>query len=129
MRFFLGLAAALGVVVAFSLTAAAQEVSGADLARRLGCWACHSLSGRGGSRALSLDTIGSRLSAPQFQQMLTHPRRLHPGAKMPSYAYLRPGEMEALVNFLGGLQGKPGEGISPVLPPTIPLPPPAAGPP
>jgi len=75
-----------------------------DLARRLGCFACHALKGEGGNLAAALDGVGTRLSPQQLQIALTYPRQLHPGAKMPSYAYLPPSEQEALVKFMEGLR-------------------------
>ncbi len=72
--------------------------AGADLARRLGCFACH---GKGpGHPAPSLDGICSRLTREQLQVVLVQPRRLYPRAKMPSYAYLPEGERQALLDFL-----------------------------
>ncbi len=72
--------------------------AGADLAGRLGCFACH---GKGpGHSAPSLDGVGSRLTREQLQVVLVQPRRLYPGAKMPSYAYLPQGERQALLDFL-----------------------------
>jgi hypothetical protein len=75
-----------------------------DLARRLGCFACHALNGEGGNLAAALDGVGGRLSPQQLQITLTYPRQLHPGAKMPSYAYLPPSEQEALVNYMESLK-------------------------
>lgn len=80
------------------------EVSGADLARRLGCFACHVRGGQGDKPASPLDGVGSRLSPGDLQKILTFPRQLHPGAKMPSYAYLRPFEQQALLEFLENLK-------------------------
>jgi len=72
--------------------------AGADLAGRLGCFACH---GKGpGHSAPSLNGIGSRITREQLQVVLLQPRRLYPGAKMPSYAYLPQGERQALLDFL-----------------------------
>ncbi len=75
-----------------------------DLASHLGCFACHSLNGAGGSLALPLDGVGARLSPQKLQIALTYPRQLHPGAKMPSYAYLPPQEQEALVKYMERLK-------------------------
>jgi cbb3-type cytochrome oxidase cytochrome c subunit len=101
----LRIVASLGVVLAVLLTcshggARVQEFSGADLAQRLGCFACHSLKGQGGHGAVSLDGVGTRLTPRQVRLAITWPRRLHPHAKMPSYAYLPPAEQEALANYL-----------------------------
>lgn len=75
-----------------------------DLARRLGCFACHALNGAGGNLALPLDGVGARLAPQKLQIALTYPRQLHPGAKMPSYAYLPPQEQEALVKYMESLK-------------------------
>jgi len=76
----------------------AQEPQGADLAGRLGCFACHSRQER--SRAAPLDGVGARLTPRELRLVINFPRQLHPRAQMPSYAYLPPAEQEALVNFL-----------------------------
>lgn len=75
-----------------------------DLASRLGCFACHALQGQGGNLAPPLDGVGARLSPQKLQIALTHPRQLHPGAKMPSYAYLPPQEQEVLVKYMESLK-------------------------
>jgi mono/diheme cytochrome c family protein len=80
----------------------AQEAAAPDLAQRLGCFACH---GQGRDYpAKSLEGVGARLSRAQLQVALTQPRKLHPGAKMPSYAYLPAAERQALVDFLSTLK-------------------------
>jgi len=97
--------AGLGLTLLFSLAAApAPEVSAPDLTQRLGCWSCHSLEGRGGKAAAPLDQIGDRLHRDDLQASLTHPRSRNPEAKMPSYAHLRPWEMQALVDYLARLK-------------------------
>ncbi len=80
----------------------AQGAPALDLARRLGCFACHAAGP--GRPAASLDGVGSRLSREQLQVALTQPRRLHAGAKMPSYAYLPAAERQALLDFLANLK-------------------------
>lgn len=105
MRIAVTLGLALGVVLACSWSSApAQDSPGAELARRLGCFACHALNGRGGNRAAALDGVGTRLTPGQLRRAITFPRRLHPGARMPSYAYLPPEEQEALVHYLETLK-------------------------
>ena len=103
MKFLAALVAGVGLSLAWGLSAAsAQEMGAADLARRLGCFACH---GEGpGYRAPALEGVGARLPRAQLQVVLTQPRQLYPGAKMPSYAYLPAEERQALVDFLSNLK-------------------------
>ena len=103
MRLTAILVASLGLILACGLRAApAQEAAAPDLARRLGCFACH---GQGRDyTAHSLEGVGTRLSRAQLQMVLDQPRRLHPGAKMPSYAYLPATERQALEDFLATLK-------------------------
>lgn len=105
MKFLAGLVAGLGLALAGWLTAAplmAQEAAAPELARRLGCFACH---GQGRDYpARSLQGAGSRLTREQLHTALTQPRQLHPGAKMPSYAYLPAAERRALLDFLANLK-------------------------
>jgi len=103
VKFLAALVAGVGLSLAWSLSAAsAQELSAADLARRLGCFACHG-AGRG-YPARSLEGVGHRLPRAQLQVVLTQPRKLYPGAKMPSYAYLPDEERQALADFLSNLK-------------------------
>ena len=104
MRKEIGLAG-LGLTLLVTLAAAPNpQVSASELAQRLGCWACHSVAGRGGQNGSSLDGISARLSPDDLRAVLTYPRSRHPQAKMPSYAHLRPWEMEALVDYLSSLK-------------------------
>lgn len=98
-------AVGLGLMLLFSLAAApVPDFTGPELAVRLGCWSCHALKGRGGTAGVPLDGVGGRLSAADLAAVLTRPRSRLPGAKMPSYAYLRPGEMQALTEYLAGMK-------------------------
>lgn len=81
-----------------ALPASAQEIDVPQLARRLGCFACHAAGAE--KPAAPLNRIGDHLHRSQLLLALTQPRKLHPGAKMPSYAYLPPAELQALVEFL-----------------------------
>ena len=83
-------------------SALARDFAAPDLARRLGCFACHAPGP--GRPAAPLEGAGTRLSQEQLQVALTQPRRLHPGAKMPSYAYLPEVERRELVKFLESLK-------------------------
>ncbi|MBM4295173.1 MAG: c-type cytochrome [Deltaproteobacteria bacterium] len=94
---------ALAVILACS-SPSEQEFSGPELIGRLGCLACHGLGGSAAAGGFYLDGIGSRLSRPALKESLTHPRRRRPGVKMPSYAYVRPGELEELVGYLERLK-------------------------
>jgi mono/diheme cytochrome c family protein len=97
--------AGLGLTLLFTLAAApAPQISAPELAQRLGCWACHSLPGHKGPKTHPLDQVGARLSPEDLRNVLTHPRSRHPQAKMPSYAYLRPWEIQALVKYLHSLK-------------------------
>lgn len=105
MRIFVLLAVLPALLLTGSLSwGQAPQPRIPDLARRLGCFACHALNGEGGNLAAPLDGIGARLSREQLQIALTYQRQLHPGAKMPSYAYLPPAEQEVLVKFMEGLK-------------------------
>lgn len=71
-----------------------QELSG-----RLNCLACHSLAGQGGKRAPAWDGLGNRLSAADLRRRLCQPS----SRRMPSFAFLRPQELEALIAHLQSL--------------------------
>jgi len=95
----------MGLVMAVLLAGAgsraqAQGSQGGELSGRLGCLACHALKGSGGKLAAPLDGVGTRLTAAELAIAIAYPRQRHPGAKMPSYAYLPPAEQAALVEFL-----------------------------
>jgi ubiquinol-cytochrome c reductase cytochrome b subunit len=77
----------------------AQELSAQDLVRRLECRACHSLDGKGGGRAPAWDKVGARLTPEAISKQLTHPK-----SRMPSFAHLRPQELQALVDYLSHLK-------------------------
>ena len=99
----MGLALAL-LLACHGSRAQAQGPQGAELAGRLGCLACHALSGSGGKLAAPLDGVGTRLTAGELAIAIAYPRQRHPRAKMPSYAYLPPMEQAALVEFLQTLK-------------------------
>lgn len=77
----------------------AQGPSGEALINRLNCLACHALAGRGGTRGPSWDGLGTRLTPGAIRQQL-----LTPKGRMPSYAHLKPEELEAVVQYLAGLK-------------------------
>ncbi len=92
----LGLAAA---ALFLATPAPAQEMTGKELVDRLGCLSCHSLAGRGGKKGPAWDGLGARRSTQAIRSQLTHPK----SRRMPSFAFLRPGELDALVAYLSGL--------------------------
>ena len=103
MKFLVILVAGLGLSLTCGPSLApAQQAAVPDLARRQGCFACHG-EGRG-YRAPSLEGVGARLPREQLQVVLSQPRKLYPGAKMPSYAYLPAAERQALLDFLSNLK-------------------------
>lgn len=92
----------LSLLLALGLSAAqAQEPSGEDLVKRLGCRGCHSLDGKGGDRGPAWDGVGQRLSPEAIRKQIVSPRGL-----MPNFAHLKPEELNALVQYLSGLKGK-----------------------
>jgi hypothetical protein len=104
VKFPVAVIAGVGLVLAGWLSIAplfAGAAPASELAQRLGCFACHAAGP--GHPAAPLEGVGSRLSREQLQVALTQPRRLHAGAKMPSYAYLPAAERQALLDFLANL--------------------------
>jgi hypothetical protein len=96
---------ALAVLLAGAgIRAQTRGPQGAEMAGRLGCLACHALNGSGGKLAAPLDGVGARLTAGELAIAIAYPRQRHPGAKMPSYAYLPPREQAALAEFLQNLK-------------------------
>jgi cytochrome c2 len=100
----LGFAGLVSLVMLACGSPSQPEFSGPELVRRLECLACHGLGGSVAAGGSYLDGIGSRLSRPELKESLTHPRRRQPGIKMPSYAYMRPEELETLVGYLESLK-------------------------
>jgi mono/diheme cytochrome c family protein len=96
------LAAWAGLLLAFAPAGLAAEsgLSGADLAVRLGCFACHA----SGGIAPPLDHIGGRFSGVELARIITQPRSRNRHEKMPNYAHLRPQELQALVDYLSALK-------------------------
>lgn len=95
------LAATTGVILLCLVAAGApaRELSGGELADRLGCLACHSLKGKGGGRGPTWDGLGTRRSPEALKQQIVRPK-----GRMPNYAHLRPEELAALVEYLSELK-------------------------
>jgi ubiquinol-cytochrome c reductase cytochrome b subunit len=79
--------------------AGAAPPSGQVLVDRLGCLGCHSLQGKGGGRGPAWDGLGARLTPRAIEQQIVSPQ-----GRMPSFAQIRPEELEALVQYLSRLK-------------------------
>jgi mono/diheme cytochrome c family protein len=91
------LAAGLALLACFTLPPASADPAGKELVDRLGCLSCHSLQGKGGRRAPAWDGVGARLTPAAIQKQIVSPR-----GRMPSFAQLKPEELEALTQYLAG---------------------------
>jgi|UniRef100_A0A7C3WSR2 mono/diheme cytochrome c family protein len=87
------------VTATWATALAASSPGGKDLVDRLGCLSCHSLRGQGGKKGPAWDGAGSRLGPAEIKM-----RILCPGRGMPSFAHLRPEELDALVQYLSELK-------------------------
>lgn len=94
---YAGIAAALFLL--WTAPGWSGDFTGEELAHRLGCRACHTWQGAGGTQAPALDGVGQRLSPPELERRLTST----PSRRMPSFAFLRPRDWQALLTFLEGL--------------------------
>jgi mono/diheme cytochrome c family protein len=90
--------AGLGLLACFTPPPLAADPAGKELVDRLGCLGCHSLEGKGGRRAPAWDGVGARLTPAAIQKQIVSPR-----GRMPSFAQLKPEELEALTQYLSGL--------------------------
>lgn len=73
---------------------------GQDLYRRLSCHGCHTVQGQGGDLGPALDGVGRRLSPADLETQIATPRRRLAASRMPSFAFLRPLEFQALLDFV-----------------------------
>ncbi|MBW9117697.1 c-type cytochrome [Rhizobium cauense] len=88
---------------------------GRDLIQRHGCLGCHSLRGQeiAGQTAPDLTLVGSRQSigagslansTENIARFIRSPASVKPGAKMPAFDMLPPGDIEDMARYLGGLK-------------------------
>jgi hypothetical protein len=77
---------------------------GQELYQRLSCRGCHAWQGHGGEVGPVLNGVGSRLSRTELETQLLTPRRRQPDSRMPSFAFVRPTELQALLDFLESLK-------------------------
>jgi len=93
------LLAGSAVLVHFLVAPVAAQPSETDLVERLGCMSCHSLNGKGGDRGPAWDGVGARLTPEAIKKQIVSPR-----ARMPSFAQIKPGQLQVLVEYLAGLK-------------------------
>jgi hypothetical protein len=77
---------------------------GQELYQRLSCHGCHALQGRGGEVGPILEGVGSCLSRNELETQILTPRRREADSRMPSFAFVRPTELQALLDFLESLR-------------------------
>lgn len=89
---------------------AAQIEHGQKIYTTQKCQMCHSISGKGG-KTNPLDGVGTKLSADDIRQWITHPKDAAAKAKstkkppMPSkYGKLPAGDLDALVAYMQSLK-------------------------
>ena len=68
------------------------------------CTMCHIVNGRGGAIGPDLSKVATRLSEPQLKTKIAYPKKANPGTSMPSFATLKPEEMQELVNYVKTLK-------------------------
>ena len=82
---------------------AGAESAGEKLFNRK-CTMCHIVKGRGGAIGPDLTTVAARLSETQLHAKVAYPKKTHPNSSMPSFATLKPAEMQALIAYLKTLR-------------------------
>ncbi|MEI6386504.1 MAG: c-type cytochrome [Spirochaetota bacterium] len=79
---------------------------GAALFKENNCFSCHSLGGTGGSSALALDNVGSKLSAEQIAKQIADPRSVNQAAIMPAFMnFLSAPQINSIADFLSKQKG------------------------
>jgi hypothetical protein len=78
--------------------------SGIILYHRLSCCGCHILKGQGGKEGPNLDGVASRLLRQELEVQLTTPRHRQSSSRMPSFAFMRPNELQNIMDFLQTLK-------------------------
>ncbi|HZO90181.1 MAG TPA: DUF2231 domain-containing protein [Chthonomonadaceae bacterium] len=75
--------------------------TGQKLFQSRNCLSCHKMNGQGGTLGPDLTHEGQAHPDMGWQiAHLKHPDQVHPGSVMPSFAYLKPEELQALAAFL-----------------------------
>lgn len=104
--------AAVAVLVAGVASAQDKVEKGKQVYADQKCSMCHSIEGKGNAKG-SLDGVGSKLSADEIRQWITHPADMAAKAKadrkpaMPAkYASLPAADLDNLVAYLSSLKKK-----------------------
>jgi nitric oxide reductase subunit C len=90
------------------LLASASMSPAAALVQQENCLSCHALGDRGESKGPRLEWIGSRRGADYIAQYLADPEKMAPGAEMPAFDHLSPGQREMIGEFIVALAGHQG---------------------
>lgn len=90
---------------AFPASAALKTTieSGSDLYQRLSCHGCHAWHNRGGEVGPVLDGVGGRSTREALETQILTPRQRQADSRMPSFAFVKPAEIQALLDFLQSL--------------------------
>jgi mono/diheme cytochrome c family protein len=95
-----------GAALCSSLSGPDQSTtaSGFNLYHSLSCHGCHSINGQGEKEGPNLVGVGNRLSRQELEVKLTEPLHRQSYSRMPSFAFVRPQELQDLANFLQSLK-------------------------
>jgi nitric oxide reductase subunit C len=85
------------------LLAGAALSPAAALVQQEGCLACHALGGSGERVGPRLEWVGARRDASWIADYLADPQKKSPGAEMPAFGHLSPGQRRMIGEFLVGL--------------------------
>lgn len=68
------------------------------------CTMCHIVNGRGGAIGPDLTKVAARMSPAQLQAKVSYPKKTEPRTSMPSFATLKPEDMQELIGYLKTLR-------------------------
>jgi ubiquinol-cytochrome c reductase cytochrome b subunit len=92
---------------------------GEQLVKTLGCLGCHTIKGEGGKTGPDLSAEGSRGRTREWlAEQIRNPKSHNPASAMPAFSGLEDGQVNALVEYLQGLnpEGAAGPVSSPAVP-------------
>ena len=76
---------------------------GQDIFQRLACHGCHSPSSPASHQGPDLGQVGQRLGPADLLTQLSTPRQRRADSRMPSFAFVRPHEIQALLEYVQSL--------------------------